>query len=417
MNNKIRHAIIAAVMLAIAGCWIYCIKNAKVESKINLEWAENIDLIEETIVKNCPKAFEKESMKSFHEKMNKIKRESGNLSNEEIEFKLLEAVWGLGDKSVQLVVQRDIFPEKDGFYPVMCCNVCDKYYAYSIDKDFKEALGCRLIKINDSSIDEVVEKSSSIGMENLPNPISYTYLKILEIISDKDREEVKFTFERDNEEEFFIKMKPGQALRDGWEEIFPHRDENTAKVLSKSNIENGIAYFKCEYSSSIAAPRDSKEFMEQHKFYQNKMNTFFSEIESKELHKLIIDMRTSFDYDPSLLKDFVERVKSIEKKNKNSKIYVITPSQKENTLEPIYQELRKSTKAIFYGESEVRYKEFKKANIVNIPRTAFVLSYVKDGDLSRFNETFKPDYIIKRSFDDFWIKGIDNIYEKIKQDK
>ena len=442
MDKKKKRIILTVIMIVIIGYWIYSLVDSLDMAGAKVKWVNDINQLEQALVKESPGAFRYVSKKEFHKKLQKLIKETSKLSDSDIRIKLAEIVASLKDDNTRLIKE----PSADGRgYPLYAFKNKDSYIVLCIDEKYKEFLGNELIKINDKSIKEIEKRCESL----LPNckkengdVVSFLgdtdMLKFLGVAYDK---EAKFTFKKRSGESTEINLKvcdykDTRLVSKAFEETF----ESQKKLLYSSG-DNSVFWYKsleqnkvlyCLYnvygidvSRKIYENDMGQELNEESLEYydgenkimiEERIDQLVLEAENKNFEKLIIDMRLMGSANKQILDGFVEKVNDIKHSNKSIKVYIITPISERSSIIPELKELKAQGSTIFYGQMNVKYRDNEKETLVILKNSNLILTYSKEKDMEKLNSVFKPDVIVKVS-DEELRRGFDSIYEAIIKDK
>jgi len=124
------------------------------------QWLEDINYIVETIEKEHPNPYWRISKIKFHNELNKLKSEIDNLSQLQIQVKLIQLVASLRDGHTDLTPYGPF-----GFksiFPIRMYQFTDGLFITAIASEYKEFAGSKVLKIGELSSQESIELASTL---------------------------------------------------------------------------------------------------------------------------------------------------------------------------------------------------------------------------------------------------------------
>jgi len=446
MNKKKKRIICAVLIILVFGYWIYSIGDFGGSSKINVNWASDINQLEKTLTKESPGAFRQVSKKEFHKDLQQLIKETPKLSDSDITIKLIEIVASLKDNNT-----KAIDTDFKKVYPIRVTKMDSKYMVNDITSEYREILGSELIKINSSPMKDIEEACSRL----IPN-ISKNNKDISWCIGGVDMlgyfkivtgEQAKFTFknskgdikevnlmaqkeieitnmtssttvfenEKINNEKI---VSPKSVFRRNMDQFWYEYIEQDKTLYCQFNVMSNAAYkifYEAPDPGAIEIYKKAEE-TDVDFFVKNKMDELINEGSSKNYDKLIIDLRFVAMPKLSLLRTFIEKIEKLQFKNSKTKLYVITPNYETSYMIPVFQKLKEAGKVTFYGENNLKYIEYSNETSVKLDNSKMIVLYSKEKDMKKLNSQFKPDFLIKVNTGDY-VKGLDPIYDAIQGNK
>ncbi|WP_066497931.1 hypothetical protein [Abyssisolibacter fermentans] len=437
-----------------------CTKETTVtySSERNNRWIEDINYLQENLPKVHGGLYLNISAEEFNERIEKLKQDIPKLDEIEIQIRLKEIFTLVGDAHLMIAnfesdIQKvfslktlyNIYfqPGLEEVYPIKTKWFGDNLYTIEIDSEYKEALGTKLVKINNNSIEKIMEEINKLISHNnewrlkFLNPMYIIHPKILKYFNFADDKTI-FTFEEENGEQIDIEIKVKDIDNVKFVSVLDKVD-NKPIYMKKNDFfsyeylpEEKILYFdfniywdknrdnflklaqKGAGKGIKYIPRD--ETVEELPDFYSLTNKMFSEFEKKEIDKFIIDMRDnnggSYEFGGTL----INKIKNIDKINRKGKLFVIV--NKGSFSAPVYDVVRfkEETEVITIGEptGEMPFKNGG-ACYLELPNSKLDIFFSRwlFTPLDENVDTFTPDIIVNTSFEEYQ-KGIDPVFETIK---
>ncbi|MGH4125168.1 MAG: S41 family peptidase [Clostridium sp.] len=322
------------------------------DSNRDTRWLEDINFFSCELPLKHKNLFFQKSKADFFKEIDSLKRDIESLSDYEIKLQIAKIVASIGDAhtyvplNINLLLPLELYWFADGIYVIVA------------PQQYKEILYCKIIKVNNIDIEEVIYiLSSIISYENetyfksqLPK-----YFPAIELLYDlglvNDIDSLELTFEDKNRKERTLEIK-SMPLRE-WKELYslinndlmystnlPLYRRNSHKNYWFEYIDvSNIVYFKYNACKDMS----TKDVV-----------TFCSElinfIEAHVVEKLIIDLRNNFGGNSSLLNPFIEDIKNCDKINKTGRLFIIIGRETFSSALLNSFFLKENTSAIFLGE-------------------------------------------------------------------
>ena len=280
-----------------------------------------------------------------------MKNSVDSLNDDEILAEIYRIVASVGDGHTKVIsgfteaYAINFYCFKDGIYAI---NTIDKY---------KEALYCKLIKINGQDIKSIEEKISPlIAQENQATikkllPGNITVPKILhgvKVIDDVDKE-VDFTFEDKEGKTFDLNIEPVdiRGYKDLNWEVNNEYDESYPLYMQKQDLNYWYQYLekdKVLYLKYNMCLEDEKTGNLDD--FNNEVLNF---IDNNEVDKFVIDIRDNSGGGEGKINDIIEGIKNSKLNNKKN-FYVIVGRRTFSAAILDAVKWRKETNATFIGE-------------------------------------------------------------------
>ncbi|WP_125152011.1 S41 family peptidase [Clostridium rectalis] len=397
---------------------IGCSNKYKVKSGDRKEmWIKDIEYLGKQLPKKHKNLFFNLSEESFNEKIENLKNKIENLKDEEIKTEIYKIVASVGDG------HTFVYEKFNKLYPLSLYSFKEGIYTESTIEEYKQIIGCKLIKINDLDIESIKDKISKvISHENeaqikneLPQfIIAPDILYGLKIIDNKEK--TKFTFLNSQNKIINIEVKPIK-INENSRKLFinPYKEGNIPMYLEKGDKNYWYKYLKDE--NTLYFKYNSCMEMEDKSF-----KVFSKElIEALDKHnpeKFIIDLRDNGGGNSSILDKFIDEIKN-HKINKENKLFVIVGRRTFSSAILNSIDLRNKTEAIFVGEpTGGKPNHYGEVKSFKLPNMGMEISYSTKYFKSSKEDTpsFMPDRLIEPSINDF-INSKDSVLQYILNKK
>jgi len=124
MSRIKKGIIVVLIMTVVFGYWIYSIADSAGMGGQKINWVNDINQLEQTLVKESPGAFRQVSKKEFHKELQQLIKETSKLSDSDITIKLTDIVESLKDNNTHLVKKNS---KVIIAYPLYLVKIKDKY--------------------------------------------------------------------------------------------------------------------------------------------------------------------------------------------------------------------------------------------------------------------------------------------------
>ncbi|MFZ5352406.1 MAG: peptidase S41 [Bacillota bacterium] len=396
-----------------------------------VKWEEDIEYLREELPKRHKNLFFKLTKEEFNTMLDELINDLPSLQENHFRIRIAEIIASVGDTHTYYGGLEKI--NTNNLYPLLTYWFKDGLYVISADRAYGQYLGCKLLKINGKSIEDIItDINTLISHENeaqlkLKNPyliINPTVLEYFNVI-EKGKKPV-FSLEKPDKtvvtveigEKYFqsmnmvslmdgLKEKPLYLQKDDWF-WFTYVPEDKLLYVQYNRCwdKNLEKRMRNNYNRSVDALPDFEVFSED----------LLDAVEKNEIDKLVFDMRNNPGGNSQLGHDLIRKLSKIDKVNKKGKLFVIVgrttfSSATLNTLD-----FANYTNAVFYGEptsgkpnhyGEVKELTLPNSNIYIGYSTKYFEYYHKDID------SFIPDFIIEPTYEE-WSRGIDPVLEAIK---
>ncbi|PRX57893.1 S41 family peptidase [Flagellimonas meridianipacifica] len=326
------------------------------------DWQKDLRFLQKTVHEDYPFLFVKTTEETFNAEVEKLYNRIPSLENHEIIVGLsrIIALFKYG----HMAVGYNLEPFKFHFLPLNLYQFSDGIYVQGVHKDYKDALGARVLEINGLNIKEALEKIYPVvSAENFQffKARGINMLGVMEVIhaqgiTDKLRNSVEFTLEKDGKtfkREFkslpageVVPSRYGYILQD--ENWLDARDQNTTPLyldqLDKLYFLEYLPKEKAVFVRLSQIEDDPNERMES--FYSR----LFDFIEKEEVEKLIIDVRLNGGGNNFKNRSLVTKIIENKKINTVGSLFVIIGRRTFSACQNLVNELHNYTNTIFLGE-------------------------------------------------------------------
>ncbi|MBV7272060.1 hypothetical protein I6U48_03900 [Clostridium sp. PL3] len=431
------------IILLLAAYSYYSKVNEPVFSKVtkvnesNLtekQWMEDIDYLHKNLPKHHKNLYHDLKKEDFDKEITNLKNDIPNLKPYEIKVRLAEIIALVKDAHTSLSIESD----DENIYPIGLSWFGMELRVVSADRQYKDIIGAKLTKINGINADELMGKINRViphenGQWLRATNVRYIVMPdVLKSLNVTTQDKTEFSFiDKDGKEKKLIlapeKLTSSNIVRGiDLAPIKPIRAQNDTKDPNsqlywyKYVPEDKILYF--QYNQCIDR-EVAKEYGEKDYNSLPDFNEFskglIDEINNKDVDKFVIDLRYNPGGNSKLMTDFVSKLNNIQKLKGKGKIFVLTGRQTFSSGVWACLDLKKQTKAIFYGEpTGGNVNGYGDIKMLTLPNSHWQISYsTKLFNLSDdYKEGFIPDVFVDQSFDNY-MKGIDDIYEAVKNYK
>lgn len=193
------------------------------------QWVEDIDCLDNNLRDYHSDLFRFISEDEWEENIEKLKTDVKDLSDVHIKLRIAQIISSVGDSHTDMLHSELLSPlpspilrganqtEIEGVieFPIKCEYFDDGLRVVSCDSTYKEILGYKLISINDTSVESVINEISTIighdyGNEQKGLECAKEYLnvyEILEFFNIVDNNKAEYVFENDSNEKIHLSLK------------------------------------------------------------------------------------------------------------------------------------------------------------------------------------------------------------------
>jgi len=328
---------------------------------------------------------------------------------------------------------------KDKLYPISFYWFGEDIRVSEISKDNENYLGYKLHSINDFPIDDIISKTNSlISHENdqwlkVMNTQYLTSPDVLSSLEISTKDEVKFTLINNDGSTLDLNLTPSINIFE--DNLTSLAELMHTKPIKLQNIsedpyanlywykyieEENTLYF--QYNACIdrtVAKRYGYEDYESYPKFDEFSKELITAITNNKIDKFIIDLRNNTGGDSSLMTDLAEKLSNIETLKKSDNIFVLIGRETFSSGVFACIDLKNCLSPIFIGEpTGGNVNGYGDIKFLTLPNSKLKVSYsTKLFTLSNmYDSNFMPDVNVEQSFDNY-IKGIDDVYDEVKNYK
>lgn len=362
MNRITVFRIITALMLFVAvsaASSQITSKNITAQNNLSeVNWAEDINYL----VKEMPKVhinpYHRTSSESFERFAEALISKLKNMSDNEVICEITKITAMIGDGHSALNIFNFHSTNSNNSYklhifPVMIYMFSDGVYVTGSAPQYSELKGCRLIKINGKSIEEVTETVKPIvpcdNEYSLKFNLPY-YMVIAEFMNGlgitTNPYEMELTVIDKNGSEKYIKLDAIEISRMQHNSVAS--DNNGLPLYMKNDEKNyWFEYLNENKTLYINYKRVLNDPADSLKHFCKRLEEF---INSNDIEKTVIDIRNNSGGNNATCQPFVNLISNNKKINRKGKLFVIIGKQTFSAASYLTTKLEFNTKAIFAGE-------------------------------------------------------------------
>jgi hypothetical protein len=371
-------------------------------------WQEDVRYFGEQLVKKHKNAFHHVSKEEFEKDVETLYKDVPSLKDYEVIVRLMQITAKVGDGHTAVHI-----PTSFKRYPVSLNWFGDDLYVIATGPAYKDALGTRLSKIGDFTVDEVNKKLASVISqdENKWYTLSTApaFLMIPEILVTlgvvKDYDHASFVFLDSTNREIQLDLIPRAASPNN-----PWVPAGKIQPLFRQNMNDPFWFTYLEDINAVYV---------NFKKYDNlnrDADKLFDFIEQKKATRLIVDLRFNgggdFKKGRRLL---ISRIKENKEINQQGNLFVITGRRTFSAAMVNSIDFKKETNATIVGEPPgEKPNSYSENDEMKLPNSKLVISYSTryykflDEDV----EAFQPDVRIDPNWNDY-IQGRDAMMDWI----
>jgi hypothetical protein len=399
---------------------------SKSETPIN--WKEDIAFLKKELPAKHMNLFFSMSKEEYFSRLDSVTTHLSELNDFEVAIKLTQVVAKIGDSHTAVEFWRLV--GKGHNLPIQVYWFSDGIYITQTTRDHEKILGTRLAKINEYSINQVIDSLATLlTLENqallknkIPSLLPLTQL--LRHFKFAKSDTVSFGLETSSGVSFSYQLPPGKmGLRNSVavkQDTIPVCSQNPNAFFWERYIEKDKIYYlqynKC-WSKELEEEHDDKvanlpSFKE---FESNVFTTLINK--NKPVEKLIFDMRFNGGGNSNQGTEFITKLSKFTKINEERKLYVVIGRKTFSSAIINTMNFKQRTKAILIGEETGgKPNHYGEVKNFRLPSSQLPVNYsTKYFTYTKIDlNTIKPDITVELSFEDYR-KGIDPVYEWIKK--
>jgi len=453
--NKFKIKVIV-VLLLIGSILTGCQREGSIvfSEERNSFWLRDIEYIEKILPSVHDNFYAHITKEEFTSQIEKLKGDVPHINDEEIKIRLMEIFVQVKDAhlfivnfysdmqkifSVETFLNVSLSNNMTSLIPIKTRWFGDSLYVTDIDSEYKQALGTKLIKINNVPIEDVMNNINKMIPHNneqrlrFLNPMHLVHPQILRHFDVIKKDMGIFTFEDKDGKTFKLKIKeksidevnfisvldsakksPLYMKKDDlfWYEYIPEENSLYFRLSTYGNttIPDEIRYEDKGKAHSFVPPQSFSKFSQ---FTQE----MISVLKDNNVEKFIIDLRNNNGGYSNITNDLFYYVLNNAKTYERGKLFII--ADRGSFSAPIIDcmRFRQGTDAIIIGEptGEMPFlMHGARANMLTLPSSKLTILYTVEEfiPVDEKMDSIIPDYIVDQSFEDYK-NGIDTVMEAI----
>lgn len=382
------------------------------------QWQEDLKFLQETIHKDYPFLFKKTTKENFDLAVNKLHDEIPNLEEHQIVIGLakLVASFKYGHTELGFKYQfQDFYQLPINFY-----QFNDGLFIQGTHKNFKDALGSKVIAIEGMAIEDVLKAIYPVvPAENDQFFKAYagTYLRCPEVLHSQGvikefSESVKFTLEKDGKTfiQSFKSLPIGERVPSAYGLVKQEGDWLDVRDQSETPLYlkhlDKIYYFEYLPEQKTVYVRHSQIQDDPSENIPTFYDRLFEFIESNDVERLVLDVRLNGGGNNYKNKPIITGIIRTEKINKVGNLYVIIGRRTFSACQNLVNELSNYTNAIFIGEPTSEninfYGDNNRVELPNSKIPAYLsFAWWQDKPQWEGKEWLAPHISVDMSFEEF----------------
>lgn len=425
MKRTIIYAlIIVSVLTIVVGLYL---SRTSISNSSKNPWPGDIDYMVKTLEEKDINLCKKIDRSLFQSQLADLKNQSYHLSSSEVTLQLSQILAGLNDAHTMVIMDNS----QSNVYPIGVSWFADNLYVTYADKKYENLLGYKLVKINDTPVEEIVKKVNTlISHENeywlkVQNESYLMKPEILKYFNVTNADETVFTFSSSGSEDININISPADVRTINY--VYLSSMAKDKPLCQKQNTyywyeylpQDRILYFQYNICSD-------KQQLKQ--MYPNdtrvdalpELNTIFDEmlkiVSDKKVDKFVMDLRHNIGGDSQIGTSFVyELSKAII--NSGTKVYGLIGNLTFSSGVWNALDLHSMTNAVLIGEpTGGSPNSYGNVELMELPNSKLKIQYsTKQFNLSyKYKNTVTPDYFVEPAIEQFK-NGMDPVYEEVKK--
>ena len=326
------------------------------------QWQEDLKFLQETVHKDYSTLFVKTTPEAFNAEVAKLHQSIPNLQDHEIVVGIARIVSSFKYGHTDISFRQDPFTFSQ--LPFNLYHFNDGVYIQGTHKNYKNALGAKVIAIESSSIDEALKAIYPVvPVENDQyfKAFGLNYLKFPEVlhaqrITSTLKSSIELTLEKDGKtfKQVFTALPKGERVPLSYSLVKEGEDwlEARNQSVTPNYLKNLDKIYYYEYL------KDEKTVYVRHSQIQDEpseaipefYNRVFDFIDKNEVDKLVIDVRLNGGGNNYKNKPIITGIIKSEKINKVGKLFVILGRRTFSACQNLVNEMSNYTNAVFVGE-------------------------------------------------------------------
>ena len=391
-----------------------------------IDWKYEIDLLGKELAEKHPDLFLKTDADVFYSEFAQIASAAPELSLFQVSIRLQQVIARMGDAHTGINYHFNI---DSGFIlPIKCYWFDDGIYILETPVEFEQILGKKLVAINATPIEEVIDSLATLIVDDNHSLVKYhvprivIWAQLLEYFGFADHQELTLTVadQQGNlqKQPISLPMADGnvvtlqtKSIPVGWQEpkaYFRHRYFPENKLYY-------IQYNRCwsreveeEFGSGASAL-----FIPSFKEFEKEV---FKELKKVQVDRLVFDMRFNSGGNAAQGTKFIQKLCKTKLKGEG-KYYVVVGRKTFSSAIINTVDFIKSTEVVLVGEETGgRPNHFGEVKRFVLPESRLIVNHsTKYFTLLKEDmPTITPDLMAPMTFD-LYLKGIDPALEAIKK--
>jgi tetratricopeptide (TPR) repeat protein len=393
-------------------------------AQINLtteEWQSDLRFLQKTVHEDYPFLFKKVTAKEFDAEVEKLRQAIPDLQEHEIIVGLarIVALFKYGHTSLYMPTWHESDRFRFTRMPFNLYHFSDGLYVQGVHKNYEQALGARVLKVEGKPVEEALAavrpvgseeneqffKAYGPGMLGVPEILhaqgaTKELKKTVTLSLEKDGKTFDVTFEKVDTKHF----PGGYGMIKEQGDWLDARDNSTDPLYLK-NLDR-IYFYEYLPQEKVVYVRHSQIQDDPEEPIPAFYERLFQFIEDNEVEKLILDVRLNGGGNNYKNKPIVTGIIRSEKINQPGKLFVIIGRRTFSACQNLVNELDNYTEAIFVGEPTSENVNFYGDNRpVTLPNSQIpvYLSFAWWQDKPQWeNEPWlAPHLAVEMSFEDY----------------
>lgn len=391
------------------------VDNTKVE-ETKSKWQQDLEFFAQELPKQHKNLFFKTSSAEFYNKIETLKTKIDTLDESEIFISLLEIVSSVGDSHTNVVANNlYLF----NYYPFKGYWFKDGFYITSVSENYKQILGKKLVRVGNTSINEVFEKMKKyISYEN-EQQVKQTFPQLIifsELLQFMNFSDTKNSCDFEFEGVGTVKINSlgyNDYIQTTLIDVLD--ENNTQPALYQQNQSN--YHYKYLSDQKLLYFQYNRCQEDNQKSFGQFNNELFTFIENNPVEKLVLDIRNNPGGNSGILQPFINKIAANENLNKEGNLYTILGRRTFSSAILNALEIDEKTHSVFVGEpTGGKPNHYGEIRYFNLPNSGYKVYYSTKyfEFVSGDPESIYPDYLIELSFNEF-VNGIDPALDFIKK--
>ncbi len=369
----------------------------------NAKWEKDLNYLQEALPKKHANLFFKISEEEFNEEIHDLKESIDTLNDDEIVDGIYKIVASVEDGHTKA---NKKFLKK---YPLQFYYFNDDIYLINTIDKYKEALNCKLTKINGIDIKSIknillpliANENEATIKKRLPTYLNVPGVlhgvKIIDNITS-----TKFTFENGDGKVFDLQIDALETDKNNEEFIVSEeKDDSFPLYMQKRNLNYWYKYLEDEKTLYFKYNKCQED--EKSGDITNFINEVLNFIDNNPVDKFVIDMRNNPGGSDGYLNSIIDGIK-VRNINNKKNLFVIVGRETFSSAIINASQLREQTNATFVGApTSGKPNHYGQVKKFELPNSKILIQYSKE-KIEIFKDkgdSLIPDYVIEVSIEDY----------------